>query len=335
MSRSRVVLPCFLTILSLPPICFARPKSVSDPKGSLSGKVLLAGEDRPAWHARVEIKFAAEKRTTSALTNRKGEFNFAGLAFGTYVITANAPDCALVKKEVHLDSGSAPLLLRLQRNRNAGTVSVHELSVPEEALQDFNEGIRRLALDDFDGSISEFQRAIKQYPAYYEAYDKMGIAELEARREEDAERAFRKSIELSSGHYAEPLFALGVILCDGKKQFAEAEDLIRGAVELDPYDAAGEFALAWVLYSTGRLPEAEKSARQAVEDAPNSPVTYALLAEIHLRQRNRPALVEDVDAYLGLDPDGPFSGKARIARAEALRAMSQQTSGSVVATTNR
>lgn len=217
------------------------------------------------------------------------------------------------------------------KSKSPYVVSVHELSVPDKALTAFNKGIRLLAAQDQARSIREFRRAIKKFPAYYEAYDKMGIAEMELQRDGDAERAFRKAIELSGGDYAEPRFALGIILCDDHKKFAEAETVIRDGLDVDPTDAAGHFALAWLLYSTNRLPEAETSARDAVLYAPNSPVTYALLAEIHLREKNRSALVQDVDAYLKLDPNGPFSAKATAARADARRILAQGTPGSAAA----
>ena len=197
------------------------------------------------------------------------------------------------------------------KSKSSYTVSVHELRIPDGALAAYNKGIRFLAEQNQARSIREFRRAIKKFPAYYEAYDKMAIAEIELQRDAEAEQALRQAITLSGGSYAEPHFALGVILCDDRKQFAEAESEIRGGLDTDPTDAAGYFALAWLLYSTNRLPEAETSARDAVHYAPNSPINYMLLAKIHLRQRNRPAVLQDADAYLKLDPNGPFRADAQ------------------------
>ncbi|HXX21293.1 MAG TPA: tetratricopeptide repeat protein [Candidatus Acidoferrum sp.] len=215
------------------------------------------------------------------------------------------------------------------KSKNSYTVSVHELSIPDGALAAFNKGIRLLAAQDQARSIGEFRRAIKKFPRYYEAYDKMGIAEVELKRDDEAEQAFRRAIELSGGRYAEPHFALGVILCDDHKNFAEAETVIRDGLNIDPTDAAGHFALAWLLYTTNRLPEAEASARDSIFYAPNSPLPYALLAEIHLRENNRPALVQDLDTYLKLDPNGSFRAKALAARADAERVLAQRTSASL------
>ncbi len=91
----------------------------------------------------------------------------------------------------------------------ASSVSVHQLQIPEKARGFYNLGAARIAKRDWAGSITEFQRAIAAHSYFYEAYYKMGIAELELERAGPAESAFRKSIEMSEGRFASPLFALG------------------------------------------------------------------------------------------------------------------------------
>ncbi len=75
----------------------------------------------------------------------------------------------------------------------------------------------RLAKKDPAGSLAFFQRATSEYAGYYEAYDRIGAADLKLWRIPEAEQAFRKSIEVSGGQYAHPLLALGAILDDQKK----------------------------------------------------------------------------------------------------------------------
>ncbi len=89
--------------------------------------------------------------------------------------------------------------------------------------------------------------------------------------------------------------------------------------------------MAWVLYSAERVAQAEKSARQAVLYQPDFAMAHLLLGQIHRRQGNFAGMVEDLDAYLTLDPDGARSGAARVARAAAQKALDQVASGEVVA----
>jgi tetratricopeptide (TPR) repeat protein len=213
----------------------------------------------------------------------------------------------------------------------AAVVSVHELSIPGKARDAYNKGIRRLNVKDWAGSVPEFQRAIKSFPGFYEAYDMQGVAQLAMQSWQDAETSFRKSLDLSLGHYAAPHFGLGLILCIHYKQFAQAEETVRDGLDLDPVDASGHFALAWVLYSVGRLTEAEQSAREAVRYKPAFAEPYLLLAEIDLRQNHSAAAIEDLDAYLKLDPDSPRSARAKAAHAEAQRALARETAATVTA----
>jgi tetratricopeptide (TPR) repeat protein len=213
----------------------------------------------------------------------------------------------------------------------AAVVSVHQLSIPGKARDAYNKGVRRLNVKDWAGSLPEFQRAIKSFPGFYEAYDMLGVAQLAMLKSADAERSFRKSIDLSLGQYAPPHFGLGLILCIDYKQFANAEEMVRDGLDLDPVDASGHFALAWVLYSVGRFTEAEQSAREAIRYKPAFAEPYLLLAEIDLRQNHSAAAIEDLDAYLKLDPDSPRSARAKAARADAQRALARETAATVTA----
>src|ERR1700730_11072123 len=115
-----------------------------------------------------------------------------------------------------------PLFSRAQSPASPHAVSVRELSIPPKAHHAFQKGVERLAKDDAAGSWPTFQRAVAEFATYYEAYFEIGAAELKLWRTGDAAQALRKSIELSGGQYAEPLFALGAVL-NYEKKFNEGE----------------------------------------------------------------------------------------------------------------
>jgi tetratricopeptide (TPR) repeat protein len=205
----------------------------------------------------------------------------------------------------------------------ASQVSARELRIPPKARKAFNKGIELLAAKESAASIVEFQRAIKIFPELYEAYYEIGLANLNLRRNPDAQAAFETSLRLSKGRYPPSQFGLGVVLCF-QKQFTEAEEAIGSGLDQYPADAAGHFLLAWVLFSAGRVPEAEKNARQAILCNPNLATTYLLLAQIHLRQSDLLALLSDLDAYLKLDPDATQNAQAKAIRTAAEHLLAQQ-----------
>ncbi len=203
-------------------------------------------------------------------------------------------------------------------------VSVRQLRIPDRAKFAFNKGTQKLAAKDYAGSIAEFQKAIAAYDDFYEAYYKIGIANLEMQACEAAEAAFRKSIALSESKYTPSLFGMGLALAS-QKQFADAESYVRAGLQIEPTSPSGLLALGWVLFSAQRVVEAEKAARDAVLYNPNLAMAHLLLAQIHRSQNNSAAMVEDLDAYLRLEPDGPRSSALRTSRDAAQQVLNKQS----------
>jgi tetratricopeptide (TPR) repeat protein len=189
-------------------------------------------------------------------------------------------------------------------------VSVRELSIPSKALSAFEQGMERMAKKDPAGSLPHFQRAILEYSGYYEAYDRIGAANLKLWRVPEAEQAFRKSIEVSGGQYAHPLLALGAIL-DERQDFAEAESVTRKGLQLDAESWTGHYYLALALFGLNRMGEAEKDLHDALRRKVDFPQAQLLLAEIHSKEEDYRSLVSDLDEYLKLAPDGPASARAK------------------------
>jgi len=176
--------------------------------------------------------------------------------------------------------------------------------------------MEQLAKKNAAASLPHFERAIAEYAGYYEAYDRMGAADLKLWRIPEAEQAFRKAIELSAGQYAHPLLALGAILVDQGK-FGEAESVTRKGLDLDPESWTGHYYLALALLGLNRLVDAEKNVREALTRKADLLQGHLLLAEIHRREEDYGSLVSDLDEYLKLAPDGPASTRVKALRESA------------------
>jgi Flp pilus assembly protein TadD len=195
-------------------------------------------------------------------------------------------------------------------------VSKRELSIPHKAQDAMKKGVEQLyGKSDYQGSIKQFERAIQAYPDYYEAYTQMGVAYMNLKDVANSERALRKALDLSDQHYEIALFWLASLFSNGQK-FAEAEPLARKAVELNANSWEANSELARALIGLGRAAEAETSARAATKLRPENANLHLLLANIHLELQNKPALLDDLNAYLKLAPTGPFAAQARQQRDE-------------------
>jgi tetratricopeptide (TPR) repeat protein len=173
-----------------------------------------------------------------------------------------------------------------------------------------------MAKNDPAASLAHFQQAVEEYAGYYEAYDRIGAADLKLWHIPEAEQAFRKAIEVSGGQYAHSLLALGAIL-DQREKFDEAESVTRKGLDLDPESWTGHYYLALAMFGRNRLAEAEQSVHNALHWKADFPQAHLLLAEIHSREQDYRALVGDLNEYLKLSPDGPTSARAKAMRESA------------------
>jgi tetratricopeptide (TPR) repeat protein len=285
-------------------------------RGSLSGRVLFSSSNSPAQHVEVMLAPLTGGMASTVQTDADGEFQFNGLRQGTYILTVHEPGYEQVQETVRVSGMEPGLTLTLQKSgappsgQTGDTVSVRELSIPEKARKEFLKGVERREKHDPAGSLPHFQRAIAAYPSYYEAYLQMGFAYNSLGKPEETEKAVRAAVELSSENFADADFALSELLGQENK-FDDAEKAARHGVELKPASYVGHFLLGQALYGLHRFKEAEASARKVVSLKRDFAAVHLLLANIHIRTNDAPALLVDLNSYLTLDPEGPAAAQAR------------------------
>jgi tetratricopeptide (TPR) repeat protein len=195
---------------------------------------------------------------------------------------------------------------------SSDVVSVQELKMATKGRAAFDKGSRMLAKGEAAHSIPYLEQAIAQYPEHSMAYYDLGVAHFRLAHQAEAEQAFQKAIDLTKGNFAAPQFGLGAILCQ-KMEFPQAETLLQRALELEPGSATGKYYLGLAQFGLNRLSEAERTVEQALLRNANLSQAYFLLARIHIRQRNLPGALRDLESYLKLEP-----------RKEAVRGLAEQ-----------
>jgi len=177
-------------------------------------------------------------------------------------------------------------------------VSVRELHIPRKAQEANRQGLERLNNHDPAGSLSHFNKALENFPSYYEAYYNRGLAEMQLEQNDEALQSFQRAIGLSGGRYVRASFGYGLALVrDGKAE--EAELAVRRGLEQDPTIADGHVVLSIVLWKLHRVDEAEKRAHEALQLPDNdSRKAYLVLASIHDEREEYAAEAQDLDAYL-------------------------------------
>lgn len=180
----------------------------------------------------------------------------------------------------------------------SSAVSVRELAMPPKATRALQKGTALLLKNNPQASIPYFQTAIALAPDSFHAYHNVALAHYRVGDVEDAEQEFRRSIELSRGSFAPSLFGLSMILYQ-RAEFLEAESLIQKGLLVTPSSAVGKYCLGLVQFSLDQIPEAERSALDAIriDPAQADGDVYLLLARIHERLNDPNAVVADVRTY--------------------------------------
>jgi tetratricopeptide (TPR) repeat protein len=201
-------------------------------------------------------------------------------------------------------------------------VSLHELNIPDKARDAFDKGMKLLigSKPDYRRALASFERAIREYPDYYEAYAEMGVAYARLGDRAAAELSLRKSVQMSASRYPDALFLLAEMLNDGG-QYIDSEGFARQCVTQDESSWSCELELARALAGLKHPVEAEAVATKASLLNPNNAKTYLVLGNIHIQQRKYEAVVKDFDAYLKLDPSSPMSDQVRASEAQARKAL--------------
>ena len=281
------------------------------------GTVFAEAGNRPIDGAIVSIRWVTGGPFVSILTDWSGRFQARGLDPGMYEIAVEEPSYEPTRLTLQLPRGpSRPLELYLKASnpsavpRKDYAVSVRELRIPMKARNAFENGLQRLAKHDAVGSLTQFERATTGFPDYYEPYYHIGVADLRLGREEEAAQAFQTAIILSGGRYVWAQFALGLLLCR-RGEYAEAETAIRQGLDVDGNSATGHLFLSLALFRLNRLEEAEKSAQEALLRKPAFALPYLVLADVHGRRGEYARQLQNLDAYLKLEPNGPASKQVR------------------------
>jgi tetratricopeptide (TPR) repeat protein len=199
-----------------------------------------------------------------------------------------------------------------------------------KALNDaFNQGVEALKVKQYEAAVAAFTKASELDPKQHvvwaqlaEAYMGQGGTKTGAEQEAlyaKGLEAYQKALELKPEDAAyHNNFALALAKA---KKFAEAQAELTKAAQLDPPQAGRYYYnLGAVLVNTGQLEPAGEAFKKAIEADPNyAPAQYQygvyLVSKAQTTPDGKvvpvPGTREAFEAYLKLDPNGPFAESAK------------------------
>ncbi|MGH9702545.1 MAG: tetratricopeptide repeat protein, partial [Candidatus Acidiferrales bacterium] len=221
---------------------FLAPRALPEPLPAADATISVLVTDESGVNlgqVKLELVKFPDSMVETLLTDSGGRAEFRHLTGGNYIIRATKDGYTPGQIELYARPNQGSFLARIQLKPEAkpsergGKVSVRELSIPGKAHSEFLRGVEFMkGKNDPQRSIEHFQKAIHEYPDYYEAYFLLGMAQAATSAPDDAIESLRKSIELKSS-FMEPYYPLGVLL-ETRKDYAEAERVLEAAFEQDP-----------------------------------------------------------------------------------------------------
>jgi tetratricopeptide (TPR) repeat protein len=186
------------------------------------------------------------------------------------------------------------------------SVSATALSAPKGARKAWERGVQLLRPEQWDpaGAEREFEKAVRIYPKFAEAWLYLGRALVRERAEDRAREAFLKAID-ADDKLPEPFMELGM-MASRHLQWPGAARYLDRALQLDPVD----YPHLWyddaeADYHSGNLDRAEKNVREAVKmAAPNrEPGATRLLGLVLMSKHDYAGAEAALEAYLREFPD--------------------------------
>jgi tetratricopeptide (TPR) repeat protein len=305
-------------------LLFLSSHALAQKPATIAGNVYFESDYNPAKNVTVNLYDDEHNLLEAQTTTDTGQFRFGNVRRATYQLTVEVPgyENASVDVDVSMisDKGITIYLKPVAKDPAPSTssrpVSVHELSMPAKARDLVDSGKTKLYRDkNAQAALLDFQQAVSLAPAYYEAFYQLAMAQYNLGNRGEAESSFRRALDLSQNKYPEASVGLGTALIDDGN-LPGAEKLIRQGLVQNQNLWIGHYELGRVLLLEKQYPDALNSAEQARLLAPSVPVVYRLLSNIHLAQKDYPALLADLDTYISLDPDSPAGQRAKQLRSQ-------------------
>jgi tetratricopeptide (TPR) repeat protein len=241
-------------------------------------------------------------------TDSAGRFVIPNLDFyTTYIITVESDDHSYetTTQIVPLNTTNYVALFLKPKKHEAkeppGTVSARDADVPPKARQAYDKGLEAVGRNRLGDAVKWMKRATELHPAYFSAYNELGVLQMKLKQLHAAVGSFQQAIRINHQSYL-PFLNLGIVLCK-QERFGEATLPLAIAVELNPGSAASHLYLGVALMGNRKYDEAEKELKEAYRIGGSGAATALLfLGNLYHEQQSYDKAVEAFEQYLKAMP---------------------------------
>lgn len=250
--------------------------SVRQNRNTINGFV-FDSQRRPVAQVYIELQNDVYSTLARTKTNDSGRFSFGGLSAGRFYIRVLPYGTNLEEQtqEVEIVNFIAPgrsvsenvqkdFHLRVRRNdadSRAVTDSVFVQDVPEQARKSYQKAVAELDDKKVESGIAELKNALKLFPDYYSALERLGNEFIKQQKYREAQEVFKRAVAVNSRSYS-GWYGLGYASY-GLRESETAVEAAEKAVSLNP-NAVEALLILGISQRQGKLyDKAEKSLKRA------------------------------------------------------------------------
>ncbi len=306
---------------------------------SIRGKIFMPSGNLPDQRIRVVLELNTGGIVSEAFSDSVGNFEFRALPNGTYkvVVPSDGRVYETTQEVVELYGNFARTFTAQIYLKDKGeaitfktkekTISVADLQdVPKEAKKRYDNGVKRARENKSQEAAASFQEAIKIFPEYLAALNKLGEQMKFLNKPAEAEEAFENAISINP-KYALPHINLGILLVE-QKRFDEAVPAIEAGNKVDDsYPVAHHYlGIALMSKQPPDFDRAEKELTRALDLGKKDFVHVRLqLFNLNLKRQRMDKAAEQLEAYLKAAPDAPNAQQVRETLGKVKKMLAQQS----------
>jgi Flp pilus assembly protein TadD len=317
----RVLVPIALSFCTGFVAAQSRTPPVTTAAGTIRGSVLLPSGSFLNESVKITLQSIRGIRS-SVYTDNRGQFQFGGLAAGSYQIVVEADEkrfeVTTATVEVY-PGGPAVLSITLKEKNDPAklkkegtTVSATELdpAIPAKARKEFDRASDAGRNGKPEEATAHLRKAIEIYPNYLMARNDLGVVLFSQGKLDEAAQELALAVALDPKAF-NPHLNLGIVLVQQQK-FGAAADSLRKALALEGNSPAARLYLGIALEGLNELDEAQRALTTAHDlGGPKFALALFHLGQIHMSKGEHEQARLVFEAYLREAPNATNAAEVR------------------------
>jgi tetratricopeptide (TPR) repeat protein len=305
---------------------------------TIRGKIFLPSGNLPEHRIRVVLELNTGGITSETFTDSVGNFEFRQLQNNSYRVSVPSDNRTYETTQEVIDCyGNVPRTFVVQvylkdKDSNAAfrtkakLLSIADIQeVPKTAKKAYEKGLKLAQERKPEEAVTHLQEALKAYPDYLLALNKLGEQYLALSNTAEAQKAFDRAVAINP-KFALPHINLGIILLS-KEHYDEAiAEFETGNRNDDTYPISHlNLGRALMLKTPPDYDRSEKEFMRALDMGGKSMVrTHLDLFNLNVRRRTLDKAVFHLEAYLKDAPNAPDAEEVRKRLDSARKILAQQ-----------